>query len=187
MAGNVNAIGRDLRAGQILCSTSSAARMSPLLAASTIFLRMSLPASSAICRAPRSPCCGSAGRPGPPGWPGWNCVASLPFFCLFLAGVLSVIEPSVIWLTQLSASPHVLELPQARALFLPQKGSQRLGEPRRHRLTPVQMPGNLPLDVGDMLAVLGFAHDRPALRGLIWSPILIRHSPLSPHPFEGNW
>ena len=28
MAGNVNAIGRDLRAGQILCSTRSAARMS---------------------------------------------------------------------------------------------------------------------------------------------------------------
>jgi hypothetical protein len=36
MAGSVSAIGRDLRAGQILCSTSSAARMSPLLAASII-------------------------------------------------------------------------------------------------------------------------------------------------------
>jgi hypothetical protein len=48
MAGSVNAIGRDLRAGQILCSTSSAARMSPPLAASTILSRMALPASSAI-------------------------------------------------------------------------------------------------------------------------------------------
>src|SRR5450631_2738587 len=71
MEGSVKAIGRDLRAGQILCSTRSAARMSPPFAAPTIALRMSSPASSAILSSSnvallREP----AGRPGPPGWPG---------------------------------------------------------------------------------------------------------------------
>jgi hypothetical protein len=59
---------------------------------------------------------------------------------------------------QFPASPHVLELPQARALLFPQQGRQSLGEPGRDYLTPVQMPGNLPLDVGNVFAVLGFAH-----------------------------
>ena len=79
----------------------------------------------------------------------------------FLVGVLSVIEPSIIWLAQLPASPHVLELAKPRPLLFPQQGSQGLGEVRRYGLALVQVPRDLPLDVGNLDAVLGFAHGRP--------------------------
>jgi hypothetical protein len=58
----------------------------------------------------------------------------------------------------LPAFPHVLELAQARALFFRQQRGQILGEARRDRFALTQVPGNLPLDDGNMLAVLGFAH-----------------------------
>ena len=73
MAGSDNAIGRDLRKepARSAEAPSSAQHVSPPFAASTIFLRMSSPASSAILSSAkvalfRLP----AGRPGPPGLPG---------------------------------------------------------------------------------------------------------------------
>ena len=62
---------------------------------------------------------------------------------------------------QLSASPHVLELPKARALFFRQQGTQGLRLPRRHGFAPVQMSGNRPLQVHKVGGVVRFpAHDR---------------------------
>ena len=92
MAGSVNAIGRDLRAGHIRCSTSSAARVSPLLAASAIISRMALPASSAILSSAREALfLLPAGRPGPPGLPGWNLVfVDLSPFLVGVSVMLSV-------------------------------------------------------------------------------------------------
>jgi hypothetical protein len=62
--------------------------------------------------------------------------------------------------SQFPASPCVLELAKARVLLFPQQSCQSLGEPRRNRAL-VQVTGNLPLDVGNVGAVLGFTHGRP--------------------------
>jgi hypothetical protein len=62
-------------------------------------------------------------------------------------------------------------LAQARALFLPQQGGQVLSEPRRYGFAFVQVTGNLSLDVGNVLAVLGLAHGR-ACRSLPSSVIV---------------
>jgi len=79
----------------------------------------------------------------------------------FCIGDSVIFRARRIHLAQLPASPHVLELAQARALVLPQQGSQSLGEPFRYCFALVQMAGNLPLEVGNVLAVLGLAHGRP--------------------------
>jgi hypothetical protein len=63
---------------------------------------------------------------------------------------------------QFTASPHVLELAQARALFLRQEGRQGLRFPRWHGFAPMQMSGNRPLQVHKVGGVVRFpAHDRP--------------------------
>jgi hypothetical protein len=83
---------------------------------------------------------------------------------------------------QFTAFPHVLELAKSRALLFPQQGCQGLRLPRWHGFAPVQMSGNRPLQVHKVGGVVRFpAHGSTVLRGLIWSPILLRHPPpLSP-------
>ena len=54
---------------------------------------------------------------------------------------------------------------KALALFFPQEPGQGIGKARRYGFALVQLAGNLPLDVGNVLAVLGLAHGRP-LNGL---------------------
>ena len=90
-------------------------------------------------------------------------MALLPFFSSFLAGVLSVIEPSVIWLTQLPASSHVLELAQSRErCSFASRAARVLGETSAGWVRPAQAPGNLPLGIGNVARrAWDFAHGSP--------------------------
>jgi hypothetical protein len=89
-------------------------------------------------------------------------VASLPFFSPFLAGVLclagvlSVIEPSVIWLTQLPASSHVLESPKVVALRFRQQVGQIFGETSGNGFATAQTASDLKIGNRDIVAKCRF-------------------------------